>query len=382
VTIETLHATAANWRTPPYHRWAFHHIDQVLRVAKIAHAPGEARPLPETPAAFDEFSVRAPTGATLDLDGFLDATVTDAIVILRDGAVVFERYAHGMTAETPHILMSSTKAMTGLMAGILERDGDLDLDAPVSRYVPEVADGGYAGATVRDLIDMRTGIVIEDRATYDAAVGGLSGADGAIPTFAGILPRLPAPKPHGGPFSYISANTDLAGWAMQRATGRPFADLVSERLWKPMGAEHPAAIIVDHDVLPWCAGGMVVTARDFARVGALLVDDGWADGAQIVPPAYIADLRDAGDLEAWRTGEWGQSFSFIGTEMSYRAGWYSVRAAPKLLFAMGVHGQNLFIDFEHRVVIAKLSSQDLGIDPRAIWLTHAAVPELVRCAAG
>ena len=129
-----------------------------------------------------------------------------------------------------------------------------------------------------------------------------------------------------------------------------------------MGAEHPAALVTDRDGLAWCAGGMTVTTRDFARVGALLLDGGRRD-------------------EAWRSGEWRQSFSIISADMSYRAGWYAVHAEPKLLLAMGVHGQNLFIDFEHRAVIAKLSSQAQRIDAGAIWLTHAALPALIRCAA-
>ena len=168
-----LGVTAANWRTAPHNRWAFHHVDEVVPVATIANAPGHIRSMTEAPRAFDEFRVAGMDGAALDMPAFLDKTATDAIVIVKGGEIVFERYAHGMTAETPHILMSSTKAMTGLIAGILESDGDFDLDAQVTRYVPEVAAGGYAGATVRQLIDMRTGIVEDDRPAYDAAVSGL-----------------------------------------------------------------------------------------------------------------------------------------------------------------------------------------------------------------
>ena len=378
----TADANATNWRIAPFNRWAFHHVAEIVPVATIANAPGALRPLPEALRAFDEFRVAGLDGAPLDMAAFLDKTSTDAIVILKAGEIAFEHYAHGMTAETPHILMSSTKAMVGLMAGILERDGDLDLDGPVSHYVPEVADSGYADATIRQLIDMRTGVVDDDRPSYDAAVSSLDAANGSQPALAGVIARLRAPKAHGGPFSYTSPNTDLVGWAMQRATGLPFANLISERLWRPMGAEQPAAIVTDRDGLAWCAGGMTMIARDFARVGALLLDGGRRDGLQVVPEARIEDLRYGGDREAWRTGEWGQSFSFISADMSYRAVWYSVHAEPKLLFAMGVHGQNLFIDFEHRVVIAKLSSQAQRIDAGAIWLTHKAVPALVRCVAG
>ena len=212
----TADANAANWRTAPFNRWAFHHVAEIVPVAAIANAPGVHRPLPDAPLAFDGFGVAGMDGAPLDMAAFLEKTATDALVILKDGDIVFEHYAHGMAAGTPHILMSSTKAMTGLMAGILERDGDLDLDAPVSRYVPETEDSGYAGATIRQLIDMRAGIVEDDRAAYDAAVSGLDAADGSLPVLASIIARLRAPKAHGGPFSYISANTDLAGWAMQR----------------------------------------------------------------------------------------------------------------------------------------------------------------------
>jgi hypothetical protein len=218
---------------------------------------------------------------------------------------------------------------------------------------------------------------------YGALVGKAPAAEEG-PSLHELLAMLTAPDgaAHGGPFSYISANTDLVGWAIERAAGRPFASLVSELLWKPMGAEHEAYMVVDREGSPWCAGGFCATARDFARVGDLLLNDGRRGATDIVPKAWIDDLTQGGDREAWRTGEWGQTFAFISRDMSYRAGWYSVHSDPKLLFAMGTHGQNLFIDRANKLVIAKLSSQANRIDPGAIWLTHMAVPELIRLALG
>ena len=379
-------ATAANWRTAPFSRWAFHHIRELLPVAEIGPAAaGDVAPLADAPLPFDGFSLKLPDGSALDLDGFLAATASDALVVMHEGRIVHEAYANGTTATTPHIFMSVTKAMVGLIAGILQRDGAIDLDAPASDYVPEIAASGYRGATLRQLIDMRAAVKLDGPQEHDyAALVGKAPADETGPSLHDLLPTLTAPAgaTHGGPFSYISANTDLAGWAMERAAGRPFASLVSELLWKPMGAEHEAYVVVDREGSPWCAGGFCATARDFARVGELVLNDGRRGDNDIVPKAWIDDLTQGGDREAWRTGEWGQTFAFISTDMSYRAGWYSVHSDPKLLFAMGVHGQNLFIDRSNKVVVAKLSSQPNRIDARAIWLTHMAVPEFTRLALG
>jgi CubicO group peptidase (beta-lactamase class C family) len=373
-------ATPANWRTAPFRRWAFQHVGEILPTAVIEAAPGAATP--EALQSLEGFALPGPGGATLTLDTFLEATSTDAMVILHRGQVAFERYGHGMTAQTPHILMSTSKAMTGLIAGVLADQGVLDLDAMVSDYVPEIEGSAYGGASIRHLLDMRAGVVLDpaQEAAYAAALSGEPDPSGEpAPTFHQVLASLDRAKgPHGGPFSYISANTDLLGWAIERATGLDVAALVSDLLWKPLGAEHPASIVVDAEGSPWCAGGFSFTARDFARVGALVLDGGRRGDRQIVPKAWIDDLTQGGDRNAWKTGEWGAAFSRIGGVMSYRAGWYAIHDAPDLLFAMGVHGQNLFIDHANQLVIAKLSSQD-RFDYPTVSLTHAAIPELRRC---
>ena len=370
-------ADITNWRDAPHSAWAFHHVDQVVPCAPIAHDPGRVQPLRR---ASQEF------GASVLTPEFLEATSTDAVVVLRDGEIVFERYAKGNDARSPHILMSASKAVTGLLVGILAARGDLDAHASVTRYLPQLAQTPYGAATLRDLLDMRSGVRPEGEAleAYDAAVNWDPDRAGAAPidlrgffeTYSGLVA-----KP-GGPFAYISANTDLAGWVVEQATGETIAALLGKHLWKPMGAERDGAVTLDRGGLARCAGGVCATARDFARIGQLVVDGGAADGVQVAPAALIDDLCDNGDAEAWRTGEWGEVFAPISRNFRYRGGWYSVGDDPKHLFAMGIHGQNLFIDRARRLVMAKFSSWPQRIEYGPLLRTHTAFGELQRAAAG
>ncbi|XUM20904.1 serine hydrolase domain-containing protein [Bradyrhizobium oligotrophicum S58] len=235
----------SNWRTAPFSRWAFHNIRAILPVAEIESAPGSAWPLLASVVSFDDFSVRLPKGGTLDLDGFLKATATDGLLILHDGRIVFEHYDGGTDRDTPHILMSATKSITGLMVGILAGRGELDIDAEVTRYVPEVAATAYRGATIRQLLDMRAGVVFDGASlqAYADAAGWEPVAPGTTPSLHDFFATMRVQAaPHGGAFSYVSSNTDLLGWAIERATGRSFASLVGSLLWKPMGASGEAFI--------------------------------------------------------------------------------------------------------------------------------------------
>jgi CubicO group peptidase (beta-lactamase class C family) len=377
-------ANLTNWRTAPFSRSAFQNIRAILPVADIESAPGSAWALPVRPVAFDSFSLRLPNGAALDLPGFLKATATDGLVVLQDGRIVYEFYDGGMDRDTPHILMSATKSVTGLMAGILAGRGELDIDAEVTHYVPEVADTAYRGATIRQLLDMRAGVVLD--------AGGLQAyadASGWEPLAAGVTANLhdffatmrAQAKPHGGPFAYVSANADLLGWVIERATGRSFASLVGTLLWKPMGASGETFVTVDAKGAPRCTGGFCATLRDFARLGQLVMSGGRRDSNQIIPAGWIDDIRHNGDSQAWQEGQWRDSFAAISRNMHYRSGWYVLDDAPQLLFAMGIHGQNLFIDAANNMVIAKVSSWAQPVDGQSIWLTHKAVAEFARCLA-
>lgn len=373
--------TLANWRTSPFNHWAFHHVREIVPSAEIANDPGNVRDLPTAPADLEAIAFNAGEGARTTFGQFLDASDTDGIVVIHRGRIVLERYGNGMTARTPHILMSVSKSMLGLLAGILAGRKILDLDKPVTAYVPEVAETAYRGASVRQLLDMRVGVAFDE--DYLATSGPiiayrkstnwnpLAPGETASDLRSFYKHLTGSDGEHGGRFHYVSPNTDLLGWVIERAAGARYADLMSELLWQPMGAATSAYITVDRLGAPRCAGGMCTTTRDLALVGQLLIEGGARGGRTIVPESWIADITLAGSPSAWRQG------SFLGyypdIDMHYRAKWYVERGPRPLLFGMGIHGQNLFVDPRAELVIAKQSSQALPIDPSMIALTSRAV---------
>lgn len=373
-------ASLANWRTAPFSRWAFHHVREILPTAAVDHAPGAPLALPAAPLPFDACTIALPGGSALGMAAFLQATSTDAMVVLHDGRLVYEYYAHGTGVHTPHILMSATKSVVGLLVGILQHGGALDVDAPVSDYVPEVARTVYRGATLRHLLDMRAGVTFDEgqQRAYEAAIGWdpVPVAEAETGLHAFFTHVTAPPGEHGAPFRYVSANTDLLGWAVERATGQTVAELLSALLWHPMGAETGAYVTLDRAGAPRCTGGLCATPRDLARLGQLVVQDGRRGGTDVVPAAWIDDVATNGDPEAWDRGEFAAGFA--GMRMRYRGGWYVIDDAPQTLFAMGIHGQNLFVDRANQLVVAKLSSQGSPIDYPATGLTHVALPQIRR----
>jgi CubicO group peptidase (beta-lactamase class C family) len=233
----------------------------------------------------------------------------------------------------------------------------------------------YAGASLRHLLDMRAGVKFEEDylATsgpiieYRKATGwdplGPHETPGDLHSFYQVLKERDGP--HGGAFHYVSTNSNLLGWVIERATGRRYADLMSELLWKPMGAERSAYITVDRLGAPGCAGGMCATARDLARVGQWMIEH---------PSPWIEDIERNGDRYAWEAGSLVPCFP--GMPIHYRNQWYVLHGASPLIFGLGSYGQNLFIDRKNELVIAKLSSQALAFDPERIALPLRAVSQI------
>ncbi|MDF3010759.1 MAG: 6-aminohexanoate-dimer hydrolase [Burkholderiales bacterium] len=368
--------TLANWRSPPFNRWGFQHVRELIPTADIANDPRRAWNLD-------------PGKSELDLPWFSDflaQTDTDGLAIVHRGRLVLEHYANGTTAETPHILMSVSKSMLGLLVGILASRKELALDALAVDIVPELKNTAYRGATLRQLLDMRTGVAFDE--DYLATTGPMIAyrkSTGWNPVQAGETPSdlrsfykvlTQSDRAHGGAFRYTSPNTDLLGWVIERASGGRYADLMSELLWKPLGAERSAYITVDRLGAPRCAGGMCTTLRDLARVGQMMVEG----GRGIVPREWIDDLERGGDRAAWDAGNF--AYIFPGLPMRYRAKWYALDGEPPMLFAWGIHGQHLFVDRAREIAIAKFSSQAQPVDVERMAVTLRAVGQIRTLLAG
>src|SRR5215469_7601671 len=230
--------TLANWRAAPFNRWAFQHVREIVPSADIPHDSSNALPLPAATMNTDNLRIPDAQGTAITLDEFLRRASTDALVVLRDGRVVIEQYANGMGPRTPHILMSVSKSLLGLLTGILVAQGKVDPDGLVTDVVPEVADTAYKGAKVSHLLEMRAGVAFdEDYAATSGPIVEYRKSTNWNPLGPGESPSdlrsfyqslQACDGHHGGRFHYISPNSDLLGWVVERASGERFADLMSD----------------------------------------------------------------------------------------------------------------------------------------------------------
>lgn len=365
MTSETeMPADLSNWRLHPQNSWSFRHVDRLVKCHNIAAGNGTASPQPKGERLdLDTLTVGETTATNL-----LNGSYTDAFMVLKNGSVVTDYYRPGVEPSDRHIVFSVSKSITATLAGVLVAEGKLVPDAPVSHYVPEIAGSAYEDATVRHVLDMTVSIrFIED---YLDPLGDVAryrvAMDWNPPTnFAyqgGLHDFLPTLKrgteSHGHRFHYVSPNSDLLGWILERASGETLAQLMSRGLWQPLGSESDALVTVDRHGAARTAGGVCTTIADLARFGNMLCNLGQVDGRQVIPASWIEDITSGGDSEAWSRGDMIDLFQ----KATYRSKWYRPAAWPGTLLAIGIHGQWIYIDREKSVVAVKQSCQPLPVD--------------------
>jgi CubicO group peptidase (beta-lactamase class C family) len=360
--------TLANWRKPPFSAWGFRNVRRLIPTANIA-ASGPAIALETSPSEIGHIGFTGHDGHPTTVGQALRATQTDAFVVLRRGRITAEWYGDGMSATTPHIVFSVSKSICGALAGILGQRGLLDPDDRVIEYIPELASSVYGGCTIRHLLDMAVGIAFSedyddprgDVARYRHAAGWdpLPAGEAPIDLRSFLSQQKPDGNRHGELFHYVSTNTDVLGWVCERACDQPYADILSEYLWTPLGAERDAYITVDARDAMRAAGGICVAPRDLARFGEMIRRRGVAHGRQVVPGAWIDDINERGDPEVWAASE----FADVFPQTSYRSQWYRIDRTKGVLVAFGIHGQWIYIHPEAELVIVRMASEATPLDP-------------------
>ena len=369
---EQSRVTLANWQDPPFNRWAFQHIRELIPTARIARAEGRTWPLPR--AERDVLGVLFRySGRELSVAELLAETYTDGFLVLHQGRIVAERYFNGLAPDVPHLLMSVSKSVTAAIAGVLAGRGELAVSARVEEIVPELGGTSFEGATVQDLLDMRAGTRFDenydnpeaDVRTYERVY--LWRPDNGQPRPAdalGYFATLQNDGPHGGPFRYRSILTDVLAWVIERAAGARLHQLIASELWQPMGAEFDAEITVDSRGNPMADGGICATLRDVARFGQLFLQHGRVGDRVIVPGAWVEDtIRGAPDgAEAFVGGDHPPSYP---PAAHYRNCWWVRDPAVPFFQASGINGQNVFVHVPSQTVVAKLSTWPTALSPAA-----------------
>jgi CubicO group peptidase (beta-lactamase class C family) len=382
--------TLEGWQTEPQLRWSFQHIADVFPTATIRRSSAPVA-LGRDDVDLQAVVVRNPTtGVSTTFGDVMASTVTDGWVVTRDGRIVQEAYPQGMPAETAHLLMSVSKSIIGVVAGVLADHEVLDPERLVTDYVPALADSGYAGATVRHLLDMRSGIKFSEEYLNPAAeVRLLEQAIGWAPrrspdvpeTLYGFLKSLVRQRAHGVAFEYRSCETDVLGWVCEQAGGARMPDLISDLVWEPIGAEFDANISVDREGSGMFDGGISAALRDLVRLGSIYLTDGVSfGGRRVVSPRWVeetvtgapdsAGLFAAGDDAVWMPGG------------MYRNQMWFPTSRRDVLLALGIHGQMVYVNRTAGVVAAKLSSWPTPQDPAKLLGTIAAFDAVAESLAG
>jgi hypothetical protein len=346
----------------PKTRWSFSNMRQLVPTRVVARG-GTASDLPKAERADIDAITFHPIGSqsTMTWAQSLDANYTDGILVLHKGRIVYERYFGVLKPQMQHIAFSVTKSFVGTLAATLIAEGVLDEHAPVTKYVPELKDSGFGDATVRQFLDMTTGLKYSE--VYDdprSSIVAFSMASGFQPrpldyrgpeTSYAYLASLAKEYPHGERFSYKTVNTDALAWVISRVTKKSLSELMRERIWSKLGVEQDAYFTVDPVGTEFAGGGLNLTLRDLARFGEMMRLDGRYQGQQIVPSKAIDDIRRGGDREVFAKANYKTLPGW-----SYRDMWWISHNADGAYSARGVHGQAIYIDPKAEMVIVRFAS--------------------------
>jgi hypothetical protein len=366
----------------PRLRWSVCHLREFLPTERISRGLGAPKPLAyAAPHTFAEMRAEidaltfTPLGSDAEMtwEESLHANYTDGILVLHAGRVVYERYSGCLAEDGVHAAMSMTKSVTGLLAEILVVEGALDDTARVAEIIPEIAGSAFATATVRQVMDMTTGVEFsEDYADPNADIWLYSAAASPLPKPAdyegpdGYWEYLQQVQPegeHGAAFHYKTINSDMLGWIVSRVTGKAVTELASERLWRPMGAEQDAYQTVDGMGVPFAGGGLSAGLRDLGRLGLLMLNGGEIFGARLFPSEVVEKIRAGGDPAKF------QGFPTIPNG-SYTSQWWVFHNANGAFAARGVHGQTIYVDPTAEMVLVRFAShpraQNGVIDPTSL----------------
>ncbi len=351
----------------PALRWSVAHMRQFMPTVNVSRGLGASIPV-ITNFKSDIDKVKfVPLGETKSMtwEKSLEKVYADGVIIMHHGKIVYEKYFGALTIGGQHAAMSVTKSFTGTLGIILAKEGLIDTEKTVSFYVPELKNSAFGDATVRQVMDMTTALQFsEDYADPNAEIWKFSAAGNPLPkpkdydgprTYYEYLPTLKKNGIHGDAFGYKTVNSDVLGWIIARVTGKSVAEVLSERIWRKIGAEQDGYFSVDAIGTSFAGGGFNLGLRDMARFGQLILNNGKVGQEQIIPKTAIDDIKKGGDKKAFEKA----GYSLL-KGWSYRNMWWITNNDHGAFCARGVHGQVIYVDPKADMVIVRFASNPVA----------------------
>jgi CubicO group peptidase (beta-lactamase class C family) len=373
----------------PKSRWSMSNFRQLMPSTVVPSGMDAPSPLSRATrtdldsVTFEELG----TNRTLTWGEAFDANYTDGIVVLHKGRIIQERYAGALTEHGQHIAYSVTKSFFGLIGEMLVEEGVLDETALIPHYIPELAKSAFGNATVRQVMDMITGLDYSEVYTDpNAHIWNHARAGGILPkppgytgpqSFYEFLQTVQPLGEHGVGFTYKTINTDVLGWLIRRVTNQSLGEILSERIWRKLGCEHDACLMVDSTGTEFAGGGLNTSLRDLARFGEMMRGNGWYNGQQIVKTSVIKGITRGASTAHFVSGGY---VTLPG--WSYRSMWWISHNEHGAYMARGIHGQAIYIDPTAEMTIARYASNPLAgnmfIDPLSLPAYHALAKHLIQ----
>ena len=307
-------------------------------------------------------------GKPTTLEEFIDLSNTSAFLVIKDGQLIYENYSHGDSPQSLHTSFSVAKSFTSALTGIALGEGHLgSLDDPVRKYLPELTSDTFDDVTVKDVLQMSSGIRFTE--VYTDPEADINRMTAQVPplTYLEYMNGLGRDHPPGTFNHYASINTQLLGILLVRVTGKPITEYMQEKLWHPLGMEQRGLWTLDEQGYELAMGGLAASARDYAKLGLLYLHDGRRGDQQILPAGWAREsvIPDEAHL---MPGENPASSNTSG----YMYQWWTPRNPDNDFLARGIWGQNIYVHPDNGVVIVKLAAdqQNFNADYKLAYVDY------------
>jgi len=320
-------------------------------------------------------------GTTKTLDAFLDETTTTGLLVVKDDAIVHERYFRGADERSLLTSFSVAKSFVSALVGAAIDEGRIaSVDVPVSDIAPALRGTPYEGIPLRHVLQMSSGVRFnEDYADPFSDVDQMFLRSFVFGTPIDDTPkRLSRKGPSGERFEYISVDTQVLAAVVRAATGKPLASYLSEKIWRHLGMESDASWVTDLDgpagvEYAFCC--LNVTLRDYARFGRLFLHGGDWNGNRVLSERWVRESVVPSAPHLVKSGAYTPDW-----DIGYQYQWWVPNGPDGEFTAIGIYGQYIYVNPAKRTIVVKTSA-DLGYDTRDME-TLAAVRAIVRALDG